>query len=125
MSQENKKSKAPVIKDILNKYGLKGRLSVRNHSCLVLTISEGMVDFVKSFNETCKTRSQVADGHIQVNEFHFSDHFSWGEARIIRELYEAMNVGNHDNSDPQTDYFDVGWYTNINIGEWDNPYIFK
>ena len=30
-----------------------------------------------------------------------------------------MNVGNHDNSDPMTDYFDVGWYISVNLGRWD------
>ena len=33
-----------------------------------------------------------------------------------------MDVGNYDNSDVQTDYFDTGWYIDINIGSWDKPY---
>ena len=33
-----------------------------------------------------------------------------------------MMVGNHNNSDISTDYFDVGWYIDINIGKWDKPY---
>jgi hypothetical protein len=33
-----------------------------------------------------------------------------------------MNDGNHDNSDIQSDYFDVGWYISINVGRWDKPY---
>jgi hypothetical protein len=40
----------------------------------------------------------------------------------MRELYAAMMDGNHDNSDIQTDYFDVGWYIDINIGAWNAPY---
>jgi hypothetical protein len=34
-----------------------------------------------------------------------------------------MNIGNHDRSDSQTDYFDVGFYTDISIGRWDTPYV--
>ena len=33
-----------------------------------------------------------------------------------------MNDGNHDRSDPQSDYFDVGWYVDVNIGKWNKPY---
>jgi hypothetical protein len=33
-----------------------------------------------------------------------------------------MMVGNHDRSDIQSDYFDVGWYVDINIGRWNKPY---
>jgi hypothetical protein len=28
----------------------------------------------------------------------------------------------YDNSDIMTDYFDVAYYNNINIGKWDKPY---
>jgi hypothetical protein len=37
----------------------------------------------------------------------------------------AMNDGNHDRSDIQTDYFDVGWYVDVNIGRWNKPYILE
>jgi hypothetical protein len=33
-----------------------------------------------------------------------------------------INHNNHDNSDPMTDYYDVGHYTKINIGKWDKAY---
>jgi hypothetical protein len=33
-----------------------------------------------------------------------------------------MDIGNHDRSDIQTDYFDVGWYKSVNIGTWNKPY---
>jgi hypothetical protein len=31
-------------------------------------------------------------------------------------------TGNHDRSDIQSDYFDVGWYVDVNIGSWNRPY---
>jgi len=36
-----------------------------------------------------------------------------------------MNNGNHNNSDIQTDYFDVGWYITVNLGKYDTPYIYN
>jgi len=33
-----------------------------------------------------------------------------------------MMIGNHNNTDLMSDYFDVGWYISINVGKWDKPY---
>ena len=108
MSQERKASLAPAIKAILKKYGVKGSLSVDNHSSLVLTLSEGNIDFGTDYH--------------QVNTYHV-DKFHKGNARkFLTEVIAAMNVGNHDRSDIMTDYFDVGWYVNVNIGRWNKPY---
>jgi len=43
--------------------------------------------------------------------------------KFLTELKDAMNVGNYDRSDMQSDYFDVGFYIDINVGNWDKPYI--
>jgi hypothetical protein len=36
-----------------------------------------------------------------------------------------MNQGNWNRSDVQTDYFDVGWYCDINVGSWNKPYVLE
>jgi hypothetical protein len=129
MSQENKKSKEPAIKAILKKYGIKGYLSVRHHSTLVLTIKEGKIDFIGNYNQcgaddpySHNSRFEPAKDYIQVNEYHYKDHFSGTVKECLGELLDVMEVGNYDNSDIQVDHFDIGWYTDINIGEWDKPY---
>ncbi len=43
--------------------------------------------------------------------------------KMLLDIYEIANGGNHDNSDSQSDYFDVGFYVDINIGKWDKPFI--
>jgi hypothetical protein len=128
-SQENKKSKQSAIKAVLNKYGVKGSLSVRHYSTLVLTIKSGKIDFIKNFNETASTQPRFNDvafnpakDYIQVNPYWCHEHFSGDAKEFLTEVIDIMNVGNHDNSDAQTDYFDVGWYCDINIGGWDKPY---
>lgn len=60
--------------------------------------------------------------YIDVNPYHFQDHFTGMAKAFLLKAYNAMMDGNHDNSDSQTDYFDVGWYIDINIGKWDTPY---
>jgi len=131
MSQERKASLAPAIQSILRKYGVKASLAVRHYSTLVLNIKSGQIDFVGSYNQTNTSNhykrdgfQPVTDGYIQVNEYWFREHFSGQAKSCLAELIEAMNVGNHDNSEPQFDHFDVGWYVDINIGRWNKPYIF-
>ena len=46
MNQEQKKQRAPQIKKVLKKYGLKGTIGVRNYSTLYVTIKEGALDFI-------------------------------------------------------------------------------
>ena len=121
MSQENKKALAPAIKAILQKHGLKGSLGVRNHSTLVLKITSGKIDFAADYNGPQPTHGFTA----RVN--HFYIHTGWnGKARdALNELARAMNAGNHDRSDIMTDYFDVGWYVDLSVGEWNKPYVLK
>lgn len=130
VSKELKENVSPAIKAILKKYGLKGTLSIRHYSTLVLTISAGAIDFIGNCNETYHENKSyynydpnynVGDS-IQVNEFYIKEHFTGKAQKALSELLTVMNSGNHDNSDSQIDYFDVGWYININIGKWDKPY---
>jgi hypothetical protein len=125
MSQERKKSIAPVVKALLKKHGLKGSLSVHHSSELVLTIKEGEIDFIKNANDNIDPYSNSAyevSTYIQVNQYHISRGFSGEAEKALVELYKAMMNGNHNNNDIQSDYFDVGWYISINVGKWDAPY---
>lgn len=112
MSQEMKKEKAPEIKSICKKYGVKATLAVRHHSTLILNVASGPIDFLAGMDR----------------DYH-SIHHSWidkykGEAKkFLTEVSDVMMRGNWDKSDIMTDYFNVGWYTEINIGKWNKPYI--
>jgi len=132
VSQELKAKLAPFIKVLCKQYGVKASLSVRTHSSLVLTIKSGRIDFIDSFNRTCAltTRDEhrpfqpvAADGNIQVNPYWYKEHFDGDALAFLMDVLPAMNIGNHDNSDSQTDYFDVGWYVDVNIGTWNKPYV--
>ncbi len=117
MSQEKKAKIAPAVKAILKKYNVKGSLAVNNHSTLVLNISQGSIDFYKDFGNG----GQPQFG-IQVNPYWYHEHFTGLSKEFLAEVLNAMNEGNHDRSDIQTDYFDVGWYVDVNIGKWNKAY---
>jgi hypothetical protein len=135
MSQEKKSSIAPKVKAILKKYNVKGSLAVRHHSSLVLNIKSGSIDFVENFIET---DSKVMHGRkmaqdqidyirknqsVDVNPYWYHEHFSGVAKEFLAEVLNAMNDGNWDKSDIQTDYFNVGWYVDVNIGKWNKPYV--
>ncbi len=128
MNQERKAQLAPAIKAALNKYGVKGTISVRNYSTLCVTIKSGKIDFIKNYNdETIARRTELrqvnmARDHIDVNPYWYQEHFTGTALAFLAELFAACNNGNHDRSDIQTDYFDVGWYVDVNIGTWGKPY---
>jgi MarR-like DNA-binding transcriptional regulator SgrR of sgrS sRNA len=46
VSQQDKKELAPAIKKVLSKYGMKGSISIRNHSTLQVTLQSGAIDLV-------------------------------------------------------------------------------
>ena len=119
MSQEKKAKIAPVIKAICKKYGVKASLAVNNHSTLVLNVKSGSIDFIKDYGD----EESAAKFGIQVNPYHYKSHFTGKSVKFLSEVIPAMNAGNHDRSDIQSDYFDVGWYVDVNIGKWNKPYI--
>ena len=128
MSQEKKAKIAPVVKAVLKKYNVKGSLAVRNHMSLVLNIKSGPIDFIGNFNKTVGERpggfrtGSPAQRSIDVNTYWYQDHFDGVAKEFLKEVITAMNDGNHDRSDIQSDYFDVGWYVDVNIGKWNKPY---
>jgi len=115
VSQKDKKDKAPVIKAICKKYGIQATIAVRHFSTLVLNIKSGVLDFADD--------SVDKKIHHQVNVYHIKNHFTGKSQKFLLEVYAAMMTGNHDNSDIMTDYFDIGWYCDINIGQWNKEYI--
>ena len=131
-NQERKAKIAPKIKAILAKYKVKGSLAVRNHSTLCLNIKSGSIDFIGNFNKTISADHYLtargftpAEKSLSVNPYHYDNHFGGKALAFMQEVFAAMNEGNHDHSDIQSDYFNVGWYVDVNVGQWDKQYILE
>ena len=114
MSQETKKKLAPGIKKVLAQYGVKGSISVDNHSTLVVTLKSGEIDF---------KADSVKDFFYQVNTYWIDDRYV-GKARcFLNRLVEAMKGDIwFDKSDAMVDYFNTAYYIEINIGRWNKDY---
>ena len=132
MSQENKASKAPKIAAICKRFGVKATLAVRHHSTLVLNISSGPIDFIGNYNEVEAKRNMCKPDHMRdrattymsVNDHWYHEHFTGPALKFLEAVIDVMNEGNWDKSDIQTDYFNVGWYLDVNVGRWNKPYVY-
>ena len=130
VSQELKSKLSPAIKAVCKKYGIKASIAVRNHMTLALNVKSGKIDFIGNSNRVCGADFyQVAQGfkpnttgYDQVNPYHFQSHYDGDAKAFLSEVLAVMNDGNWDKSDIQTDYFNVGWYVDVNIGSWNKPY---
>lgn len=131
MSQERKKAIQVKVKPILAKYGMKGTLSVRHHSTLVLNLTAGPIDFAGDVNQDARSASGNAPRTaedirqpyaLSINPYWYQEHYVGKSLEFLKEIFTALNEGNHDRSDLQSDYFDVGWYVDVNVGKYDKPY---
>ena len=103
---------------------------MRHHSTLVLNIASGPIDFIGNYNAVESSRNAAkpehmrnrASGSLDVNPHWFREHFTGDALAFLAEVMDAMNAGNYDKSDIQSDYFNVGWYVDVNVGRWNKPY---
>jgi hypothetical protein len=133
VSQEDKKMIAPAIKKILAENGLKGSLSIRNHSTLILTIKSGVLDFINNRNKKVKEEAEwkgyefyESTGKISVNVYHVDNAFTDKCAEVLSKLVDALKGPDYfDDSDIQTDYFNCSHYVDIKIGTDEKAYNFS
>ncbi len=120
MNQEMKAKIAKNLKPVLKKFGVKGTLSVSNHSTIVLTLKSGKIDFIADYGDSEDARKFGID----VNPYWFHEHFTGTSKAFLTEAFRALKSADwYDESDIQTDYFNTAYYFRINVGKWNKPYI--
>jgi hypothetical protein len=135
MNQQKKAKIVAAVKPVLQKYGLKGTFSVRNHMTICLNIKSGPIDFIENYIETDKQKPYAKymsedqinyirkNKALDINPYWFQEHFSGIAKRAIKEIIDGMySADYYDRSDAQTDYFDTAYYIDVNIGSWNKPY---
>jgi hypothetical protein len=96
---------------------MKGSISIRHHSTLVVTLQSGSIDFGEYTH---------GDGYIQVNTYHIESHYRGKAKSFLTELLAAMKGPDYfNNDDAMTDYFHRSHYTDINVGKWNKPYFLQ
>lgn len=128
-NQEDKAAMAPGIKAICKKYNVKASLAVRNHSTVCLNIKQGAIDFIGNCNKVSEARAygrewRKVEKSLDVNPYHYQDHFDGKALKFLSEVFAVLRGPDFfDHSDIQTDYFNCSHYIDVNIGQWNKPYI--
>ena len=108
---------------------------VRDHtSSVTIALMKGPAfkdyEYFDRYNNVTKT-ANLSDGeHHQINQFHLEDFYGKENAEILGKIdtisrtAPAKNGGKvwYNDSDIQTDYFDIAYYVHINVGKWNKPY---
>ena len=118
MNQEKKKVIAAELKKVVPK-GWKWSLSVHNHSSITMTIKSAPIDLIGLH----KNLAAGVKGHVQLNEFYLDRAYEGELLETMQKIATALNTGNHNRSDSQSDYFDVGFYTSLHLGRWDKDFV--
>lgn len=121
MNQERKSILAAALKKVVPT-GWKYTLAVRHHATIVMTITEAPVDLIAEINACALGGDRHVVGHTTLNPYHYERSFG-PSLKTMRAIFEALNTGNHDRSDLMTDYFDVGWYVDVNIGRRERDFV--
>lgn len=119
-TQEMKKNVAAKLKDVVPA-GWKYTLSVKDHSTLYFNLKEIPAEY-----KLAKDLAEVIEqqGYCQLRGT--NDVFkSTKHSLIFEKIWEILNDTNYDNSDSQSDYFDVGYYCYVNFGRWNKALIIK
>ena len=120
VSKEDKANLAPGIKAVLAKYKVKGSISVRHNSTLVVKVTKGELDFSEYM-----MRGEYPRNYIEVNEYWMDEDYSGIVLQFMAEMIAAMKGADFfDHSDSSTDYFYRSHYVDLNIGTWIKPYVF-
>lgn len=130
MNQEKKALIAAELKKVVPK-DWKYSLAVRNHGTICFTLRSAPQDILghvqrvrEKFSHEPKTYQRLPElTYTRINEKYLENQFEGLLLRVFTKITDALNLNNHDNSDIQTDYFDVGHYVDLSIGQWDNPFI--
>ena len=129
MDQARKKGLEALCREHGKKFpAVKWSMRVRHHSTVVFTIASGDIDFAA---DAVDREGRTASGHLgargecEVNRYRLAESWKGRALEFLQGMRDALYTGNHDRSDIQSDYFDVGWYVQMQIGRWDKPYQYK
>lgn len=135
MNQERKALIAAQLKKVVPAQW-KYTLAVRNASTIVMTITQAPVDLIgeclrvsQKYESASKSTSNERPSNLDVNPYYLDRQFDGDLLVTMKKIMDCLNLRdvegqqNWDKSDIMTDYFNVGWYVDLNIGSWNRPFL--
>ena len=137
VSQEDKRELSVGIKKVLKKYNVKGTIGVHHHSTIVVRLRSGDLDILGNYwNVYTQSveRGQIEPWNqrtekptsLTPNPYCVDKSYSGEVLAFLEELIAEMKGERYFNeSDPMTDYFHCSHYIDIDVGNWEKPYIYN
>lgn len=114
INKEDTEIKRAKIKALMpSKEGWKLSITNEDYTCLKVSILQAPFEIrVNPDNE----RENITYHNLEERK---------NGVEILKKMMEIIDEGNFDKNDIMTDYFHVGFYTRVSIGEWDKPFKIK
>lgn len=125
MNQVLKKEIVAEVKKVLPA-DWKVTFAVDNHNTIVMTVRSANTDLIQRYcgQEKYEKFNEYYRHYYRVNHYWYQDHCEDPELKeIVSKIILALNTKNWDNSDVMTDYFDVGYYVDLQFGAWNKPFV--
>ena len=119
MAYINSEKTAAIRNELKKQFPAKDgwKFSVRNenHSSVNIAILQAPVKFVDK-------------DYAQLNEYYLERYENSDILKKISSIadgnfFDNPKERNYNNSDSMTDYFDRGWYTHLEVGKWNTPFV--
>ncbi|MBS9775730.1 MAG: hypothetical protein KGV57_01400 [Fusobacterium sp.] len=115
LSKDEVKVRREKIKKLFPvKKGWKFSITRDHFSGIKLAILQAPTNFLKDTEQ----------GYLSINECYIDENFPKEQAKVLNQMYAVLNQGNYNNSDPMTDYFNVGFYVSMSIGKWNQNFVY-
>ncbi|MFW5847925.1 MAG: LPD29 domain-containing protein [bacterium] len=95
-----------IKKEFPTKKGWKFSITIKDYSSLNVDIMKAPIKFTEKNYE-------------QLNHYYLEN---YDNSDVLIKIRDICNKTNYNNSDPMTDYFDVGYYFHLSVGKWDRPF---
>lgn len=120
MNQEKKAVIKANLDKVLKPLGIKYTLRVRNHMAITCTIKSAPFNMLADR----VTPSEFERDYAQVNPYWFQEHYTGRTRDVLAKVVEAIKSADYyDRSDAMVDYFDTAYYFDINIGDYNKPFV--
>lgn len=120
ISQEQKKEINVLLKDVMPK-NWKYSLSIHKDELIILTIKSADVDLI-ALHKGLANQNIENITSIPLNQYHLHKAYDGEILESLEKINKVLNHTNYNNSMPECDHFDVGYYVSIQVGKWNRPF---
>jgi len=110
-AEKSKQIRENLKREFSSKDGWSFSVSIANYMKLYVKILKAPIDFGVEKYQSVYYKS-------------IDRYFKGEAATALNRIAEICNEGNFDHSDSMSDYFHVGWYFDLTIGDYEKPFQF-